>query len=203
MHIDSNGGRLVTVMPRSRKEDAWFRERVQTENIPWEPVWDRPNPRRQYGPRDRWYVYTSDLPSMEGWPVVWVYSTLLALNQKQSRIEALFFLYCIALLIQALIERELRRVMKREQIDSLPLYPEERACPRPTVLQILRIFRSPERHALLKNGETVQKFPPQLTDLQRQIMGLLGISPNHSPGGNHRRHDPRHDPRRQGSGRGS
>jgi hypothetical protein len=34
-------------------------------------------------------VYTADLPSMEGWPVVWVYSTLLALNQKQSRIERL------------------------------------------------------------------------------------------------------------------
>ena len=51
-------------------------------------------------------------------------------------IEALFFLCFIALLIQALIERELRRAMKREQIDSLPLYPEERACPRPTMLKL-------------------------------------------------------------------
>lgn len=63
--------------------------------------------------------------------------------------------------------------MKREQIDSLPLYPEERDCPRPTVLQILRIFNSPQRHTLHKDGETVQHFLPQLTDLQRQVAGLL------------------------------
>jgi len=88
-HIAGQGGRLVTVIPRSRREDEWFRKRVQTEEIPWEQVWDRPNPRRKYGPRDRWYVYISDLPSMEGWPVVWVYSTLLALNQKQGRLERL------------------------------------------------------------------------------------------------------------------
>jgi len=95
--------------------------------------------------------------------------------KNEGRIEALFFLYFIALLIQALIERELRRAMKREQVDSLPLYPEERACPRPTVLQILRLFNSPQRHTLLKDGETVQEFPPQLTDLQSQVLGFLGI----------------------------
>jgi len=325
MHIAGHGGRFVTVMPRSRKEDEWFRKRVQSREIPWEKVWDRQNPRRKYGPRDRWYVYTADLPSMEGWPVVWVYSTLLALNQKQSRIErlaqakeelealdqklqgprtrrrsrrqladevaeilerlrvadylkvevwteelhrfrqerkgrpgndtryrretrrrlrlrwdtdqaridydensdgmyplltndrslsarqvleahkrqpniekrfqqtktvheiapvflknegrveALFFLYFIALLIQALIERQLRRAMEREQIEDLPLYPEERSCRRPTVLQILRLFALPERHTILKDREIVQVFPPQLSDLQKQVIQLLGI----------------------------
>jgi len=89
LHIDGNGGRLVTVMPRSRKEDEWFRKRVQTELIPWVQVWDRPAPRRKHGPRDRWYVYSADLPSREGWPIVWVYSTLLALKQKQGRLERL------------------------------------------------------------------------------------------------------------------
>jgi hypothetical protein len=88
-HIADHGGRFVTVMPRSRKEDEWFREYLQTHPIEWQPVWDRPNPRRKYGPRDRWYVFTPDLPSQEGWPVVWVYSTLLALHQKQSRLERL------------------------------------------------------------------------------------------------------------------
>ncbi len=41
--------------------------------------------------------------------------------KNEGRIEALFHLYFIALLIQALIERELRRAMQREQIESLPL----------------------------------------------------------------------------------
>ncbi len=57
--------------------------------------------------------------------------------KNEGRIEALFHLYFIALLVQALTERELRRAMQREHIDSLPLYPENRACPRPTILQIL------------------------------------------------------------------
>ena len=95
--------------------------------------------------------------------------------KNEGRIEALFFLYFIALLVQALIERELRKAMKREQIEDLPLYPEQRSCPRPTVLQILRLFGSPERHAIFKDRELVQAFPPQLTDLQRQVIGLLGM----------------------------
>jgi len=84
-HIDRQGGRLVTVMPRTRREDRWFREWIQTHEPAWEPVWDRPHPRQKYGPRDRWFVHTSVLPSQEGWAVTWVWSTLLALNQKRSR----------------------------------------------------------------------------------------------------------------------
>jgi hypothetical protein len=43
------------------------------------------------------------------------------------------------LLVQALIERELRHAMKsRNIIDDLPLYPERRSCERPTTEQILR-----------------------------------------------------------------
>jgi transposase len=325
MHIAGNGGRFVTVMPRSRKEDEVFRKRIQTHPVSWQQVWDRPNPRRKYGPRDRWYVHTSELPSREGWPVVWVYTTLLALHQKQSRlerlqqakeqledldsklqgsrarkrstrqladevadllnalrvlaylkvevwteqlhkyrqtrkgrpnkdtsyrretkrrlrlrwhveqaridydeksdgmyplltndrslsasevleahkrqphiekrfqqtktvheiapvflknegrIEALFFLYFMALLLQALIERELRRAMQREQIDQLFIYPEERPCCRPTMLQILRLFSMPERHALFKNREVVQTFSAKLTDIQKEVLRLLGV----------------------------
>lgn len=88
-HIDGHGGRFVTVMPRSRKEDEWFRRWIQTHEVAWEQVWDRANPRRRYGPRDRWYVHRGELPSQEGWPVIWVYSTLLALHQRQRRMEQL------------------------------------------------------------------------------------------------------------------
>jgi hypothetical protein len=43
--------------------------------------------------------------------------------KDEGRIEAFFTLYFLALLVQALIERELRLAMKRENIDELPLYP--------------------------------------------------------------------------------
>jgi len=324
-HIDQQGGRFVTVLPRSRKEDEWFRRWLQTHDVDWEPVWDRPNPRRRYGPRDRWFVHRCQLPSQEGWPVIWVYSTLLALRQRQrrleqlqqateeladldrrlqgprprrrirhqlaqqvreilerlnvaeylhvefwteerhsfrqehrgrpgpdtrfrrqtqrrvrlrwtlqqeridydqksdgmyplltndrkltprqvleahkrqpcierrfeqlksaheiapvflkseSRIEAFFFLYFLALLLQALAERQIREAMRRAGIPELPLYPEERECRRPTFLQILRLFALAQRSVLRKNDAVAQVFQPSLSELQRQVLSLLGV----------------------------
>jgi transposase len=324
-HIDRQRGRFVTVLPRSRLEDREFRKWIQTHEPSWELVWDRPNPRRKGGPRDRWYVFRGPLPSREAWPVIWVWSTLLTLRQEQSRrerlaaalealgelrtrlasprtrlrtareverrvehilaqhkvgrylhvrrlereehrfrqwrrgrpgsqtayrrltrrrwdvewtlaeaalaydrksdgmyplltndrtltlaqvleahkgqptiekrfeqtktvheiapvflknegrIEALFTLYFLGLLVQALIERELRLAMKREQIPELPLYPEQRRCKRPTTEQVLRLFSLVDRHVLLAEDQPVQVFEAALTDLQRQVLGLIGV----------------------------
>ena len=328
-HIDRQRGRFVTVLPRSRLEDREFRKWIQTHEPPWELVWDRPHPRRKGGPRDRWYVCRAPLPSREAWPVIWVWSPLLALRQEQSRrerlaaalealgelrtrlasprtrlrtarevdrrveqillhqkvgrylhvrrtereehrfrqwrrgrpgpqtayrkltrrrwdvawtldeaalaydrksdgmyplltndrtltpaqvleahkgqptiekrfeqvktvheiapvflknegrIEALFTLYFLGLLVQALIERELRLAMARARIPELPLYPEHRRCKRPTTEQILRLFSLVERHVLLDDGQPVQVFDVELTDLQRQVLTLLGV-PEHA-----------------------
>jgi hypothetical protein len=327
-HIDRAGGRFVTVMPRSRLEDAQFRLWIQTHTPDWTPVWDRPNPRYSDGPRDCWYVHRAPLPSMEAWSVVWVWSTLLTLRQHarrlrniaaaveelqqlrqrlassktrlrgapeidlqiklivdkhhvgrylvvrrvvreehvfkqvrrgrpgpdtayrkitkrrfdvqwstdedaiaydrrsdgmyplmtndrqltaaqvleahkgqpmiekrfeqiktvheiapvflkdEGRIEALFTLYAIALLVQALIERELRQAMARQGIDELPIYPEQRQCAHPTTEQVLRLFSLAQRHHLLHNGCTAQVFELKLTELQRQVLALLGVPDN-------------------------
>ena len=77
--------------------------------------------------------------------------------------------------MQALIERELRRAMQRQGVDSLPLYPEERTTQRPTAEQIFRLFSLMQRHLLKYKGETVHIFEPELTDLQRQVLTLLGV----------------------------
>jgi transposase len=98
------------------------------------------------------------------------------LLKNEGRIEALFTLYFLALLVQALIERELRLAMKREKIDELPLYPEQRNCARPTTEQILRLFSLAERHQLIQAGKVAQVFEVQFTDLQRQLLTLLGVS---------------------------
>jgi transposase len=324
-HIASAGGRFVTVMPRSRQEDAQFRKWVQTNSPAWELVWDRPNARDADGPRDLWYVYKPELPSAELYGIVWVWSTLLRLHQthrrqkhlaaateqlaelkrrlgaararlrgaaqidlqvaqilerysvgrylkvarvvredhtfkqarrgrpgpdtayrkitrkrydikwimdeaaiaydktsdgmypllcndrsltpaqvlnahkgqpriekrfeqlksvheiaplflkNEARIEALFTLYFLALLVQALIERELRQAMQAAQIEQLPLYPEARACRRPTTEHILRLFSLAERVSVLAHGKVVRVFPPQLTELQHHVLRLLGV----------------------------
>jgi transposase len=97
------------------------------------------------------------------------------LLKDEGRIEALFTLYFLALLVQSLIERELRLGMHREGIAELPLYPEQRECARPTTEQILRLFSLAERHELSQNEHTVQVFEVEFTDLQRQVLTLLGV----------------------------
>lgn len=99
--------------------------------------------------------------------------------KNPNRIEALFTLYFLALLVQALIERELRLAMKRERLKELPLYPEQRSCKRPTTEQILRLFSLAERHTLIRHDRIAQVFPAELTDLQCQVLGLLGV-PEHA-----------------------
>ena len=324
-HIDRRAGRFVCVMPRARKEDKEFREWIQTHEPQWELVWNRAHPRRKGGPRDRWWVFRYPIPSREGWPVIWIRSTLLALKQQQTRrerlasamqdldklngqlagprprlkskelirqavegilarrkvlrylpvkivaddkheyrqaspgrpgpdtryvrktrkrwrliwsideeriaydrksdgmyplltndrnltprqaleahkrqptiekrfeqtktvfeiapvllknegrIEAFFFVYFLALLVQALIERELRRAMAKQGIEELPLYPEERQCARPTAEQILRLFSIVQRHDLVGDGDILHRFEPKLSDLQKQVLGLMGV----------------------------
>jgi transposase len=323
-HIDRAGGRFVTVMPRSRAEDAQFRRGIQTRTPDWELVWDRPNPEGD-GPRDRWYVYRDPIPSGEVYTIVWVWSTLLTLSHEarrrkniaaateklvglrerlrspktrlrsavqidqeiadivaehqvgrflkvrrrmrqehefkqtrrgrpgpdtvyrkithrrfdvewtvdekavayaqksdgmyplmsndrgltaaqvleahksqpmiekrfqqlkseheiapvflkdEGRIEAFFTLYFLALLVQALIERELRQAMQREKIAELPIYPEQRMCLRPSGEQILRLFSHIERRAITMDGQVARAFDPDLTSLQVQVLSLLGV----------------------------
>jgi len=88
-YIDRRHGRFVTVLRRTRLEDREFRQWIQAHEPAWERVRDRPHPRRRRGPRDRWSVWRASLPSREGWPVVWLWSTLLALHQGQRRRERL------------------------------------------------------------------------------------------------------------------
>lgn len=328
-HIDKQGGRFITVLPRNRREDGWFRKYIQTHEPPWEEALRRPNPRRRTGPEDVWKVVEAQLPSKEGYRIVWVWNSLMALEDADgrqariekawlgierlqtklqgkrcrlklrerveaeaakiiqgtnaqrwvrvevterkepifrqerrgrpgtktryirrwrlrfsvaarvnddvlkadersdgmfplisncrdlalkdileaykfqpklekrheqlksvqnmapvwlksiSRIEALLFLYFIALMAHALLEREVRQGMAREGVEQLPLYPEERECRAPSTERILDVFEALQRHRLRKKGRLVQVFEPQLTDLQRQILELMRI-PNSS-----------------------
>ena len=67
----------------------------------------------------------------------------------------------------------------RQGIDELPIYPEQRQCAHPTTEQVLRLFSLAQRHHLLQHGRTVQVFELKLTELQRQVLALLGV-PDHA-----------------------
>lgn len=324
-HIDRKGGKFVTVLPRSRGEDPAFRRWIQTNEPAWETVRNRPNPRGRKRPRDVWRVWRSDVPSQEGWPLIWLFSSLLASRQAHSRrdridrarqdlgtlerrlasprsrirkkreiherltrilvglkvtrylrvkvarvdvhqfkqegpgrpgrgtkyvrstkhrftlswhvderiveqdrrhdgmyplitndrsltpaevlaahkqqprlerrfcqlkdvfhiapaflknedrIEALFFLYALALIVESLLEREIRRAMERDGLSSIAIYPEERASTRPTAAQVLRLFSHVERHELRSDGVLAKTIHPELTALQKEVLRLIDV----------------------------
>jgi transposase len=326
-YIDARQGRFITVLPRTRREDAFFRHWLQTHTPAWQEVARRRHPRRQADPPDVWKAAESPLPSQEGYRIVWVWSSLKAEQDEQARaariekaglvleglrgrlrsprcryksrgavadaaaqlveaagatrwvgvevreqaepvfrqehrgrpgratrylrrqrfrfdvawsatgatlaydarcdgvfplitnerdlalaeiltaykyqprlekrheqlksvyavapvllknegrIEALLFLYFIVLLVQALLEREVRRAMTERGITSLPLYPEDRECLAPSAAGLLQVFAGLQHHQLRRRDTLIQTFSPELTPLQRQVLDLLGISP--------------------------
>jgi transposase len=95
--------------------------------------------------------------------------------KEVSRIQALLCVYFLALLVESLLERELRRAMEREGIESLPLYPEARACRCPTARRVIDLFEDVQRHELVSEGPTAVVFMTELTGLQRKILRLLGM----------------------------
>jgi transposase len=95
-----------------------------------------------------------------------------------SRIQALLGVYFFVLVVQALLEREVRQAMAREKVKSLPLYPEGRDCRRPTTRKVLDLFAGVQRHELSISGQETEVMLTQLSPLQKRILKLLGISPN-------------------------
>ncbi|MCA1682052.1 MAG: IS1634 family transposase [Actinobacteria bacterium] len=91
------------------------------------------------------------------------------------RIEAFLLCQFLALLTEALIERDIRASMKTAALNSIPLYPELRACPAPSAPRVLEIFNGVARHHLTDQGRVVQVFEPVLTPLQHQVLDLLAI----------------------------
>ena len=104
------------------------------------------------------------------------------LLKNATRIEALLFVYFLALLIKALIERQIRLGMKDTGLQSLPIYCEERECSAPTASRTLDAFGNLQRHYIMKNGEVKQIFDPTYADLQGQILDLLGVPREVYPG---------------------
>jgi len=323
-HIDSNQGRFVTVLPRTRGEDKWFRDWIQTNPPRWTEAIRLPGERIGDLPRV-WSTFPSPLPSAEGYRIIWVHSNVkaardqharrsriqagtaaldelatklagpktrlktraaveqavaktladtgstrwveatltdtveegfrqekrgrpgaatryrrttrtrysitwrtrddliaydaasdgcfpLVTNDRQlpdnevlvayryqpnlerrhhllksvqdadpiwlrdpARIEAIFCCQFLALLVGALIERQIRTAMHEAATADIPLYPELRACQAPSTERILAVFADLTRHELHHDGRLVQTFEAELTPLQQQILDLLGI----------------------------
>ena len=96
--------------------------------------------------------------------------------KEVSRIAALLCVYFFVLLVEALLEREVRRAMAGLGLESLPLYPEGRACRRPTARRVIDLFEEVQRHELIEGDQPPVGFTTELTQLQRRVLRLLGMS---------------------------
>jgi transposase len=96
--------------------------------------------------------------------------------KEASRIQALLCVYFLALLTESLLERELRRAMQRKGIASLPLYPEGRACCRPTARCVIDQFEDIQRHWLRVAEQPPVCFTTALTERQQRLLRLLGMA---------------------------
>jgi transposase len=93
-----------------------------------------------------------------------------------TRIAGLLAIYFFALMVQSLLERELRQAMAEKGVESLPLYPEGRPCKRPTTRRVLDIFEPMARHTISTPGsDDFELFTTELATIHRTILKLLHV----------------------------
>jgi transposase len=97
------------------------------------------------------------------------------LFKKIERIEANMFGFFIALVVQALIEREVRNKMKEQKIEKIRVYPEQREASHPTTGKILDRFDNICTYKIMENSKVVETFKDSLNEDQKLILSLLNI----------------------------
>ena len=104
-----------------------------------------------------------------------VHAAAPLLFKRVHRIESMMLLFFLALMIQALIEREVRVKMVENNIQSLPIYPEERIATAPTTSKILDHFDGVSSYQIKYAEAIVEEFRDELTLLQKQLLHLMDI----------------------------
>jgi transposase len=94
-----------------------------------------------------------------------------------ERVEANMFVFFMALMVQALVEREVRTSMKEKEIERIDVYPEHRCSKSPTSNAIFELFESVSTYQILYGEELIEEFKDDLNDTQNLILNLLKINP--------------------------
>jgi len=93
-----------------------------------------------------------------------------------QRVEAIMFLFFVALIVQGIIERKVRMSMKERSIKSLPIYPEYRSSFYPTTSKIFYNFDGISSYKILKDDKVIKEFRDELSSNQKLLLGLLDIN---------------------------
>jgi len=96
--------------------------------------------------------------------------------KSPRRIASLLWLYFVVELVQALVEREVRRQMRARNLRRLNLYPESRGSGAPTAGLVLSALEGHRRHRLLNaQGEVLRTFHDALPEAAAEVLDLLGV----------------------------
>ncbi|MGH3263443.1 MAG: hypothetical protein ACRDNS_15785 [Trebonia sp.] len=108
-----------------------------------------------------------------------VFKTVIAatpvLLHNADRIDAFAFCWYVALLVHALIERQLRRALDHAGITALPLYPERRPCPNPTAARVLELLDPLARTEITHHGQVLAVIDARPDPLQARLLDLLAV----------------------------
>lgn len=95
--------------------------------------------------------------------------------KRPRRIEAITFLYFVALMIVALMERNIRRNMTIGSIEQLPILPQGMNTKRPTWNNVRYFFRNVHLSSILQTDAVIQETVKGLTKLHDNILKLLEV----------------------------
>lgn len=94
--------------------------------------------------------------------------------KKPRRVVALLHVYFIAIMLSALLERQVRAEMRRQSLAKIPILPEGRATATPTTPRILENFADISWHAV-HEGDRLISFPVDLGATQRLLLDLADV----------------------------
>jgi transposase len=98
------------------------------------------------------------------------------LFQGIERVESVMFVFYIGLVLQALVERTIRKAMKEQKIKKIEVYPEHRCSERPTANAIFELFERVSSYQIINKKKVIEEYRDNLDETQLMILGLLGIS---------------------------
>lgn len=88
-YIVARDGHFITILPRTRKEDARFKDWILNSTVPWQVIWKRPALRRRKDPPEVFEAVEAPEPSAEGYRIVWYRSSEKWKRDQRTRDDAI------------------------------------------------------------------------------------------------------------------
>ena len=96
--------------------------------------------------------------------------------KKPSRVVGLLHVYFVAIMLSALLERQVRNAMAVRGIAKLTILPEGRPTATPTTPRILENFADVACYEF-QEGDRIVSFPIELNDTQKLLLELAELPP--------------------------